>query len=62
MYFQCTVLDFALGVEVLVEVVTTEAPVDQFDAADFDDAVAVGGFQAGGFCVKDDLSYNLPGD
>jgi hypothetical protein len=56
-YFERAVLDVALGVQVLVEMLAAEAPVDQLHAAYFDDAMAFGGFKAGGFGVEDDLSH-----
>jgi hypothetical protein len=31
--------------------------VEQLDRADFDDAVAFGGFKAGGFGIKDDFTH-----
>lgn len=47
----------AVRVQVDVQVVAGGHPVDQFDAADFDDAVSLGGIQPGGFSVKDDLAH-----
>ena len=46
----------ALGVDVQVQVVAGEFAVDEFDAADFHDAVAAGGVQPGGFGVQNDLA------
>jgi hypothetical protein len=46
----------ALGVEVQVQVVAGALAVEQFDAAQLDDAVAAFGGQAGGFGGEDDLA------
>jgi len=40
-----------------VQVVAGEPPVQQLDAADFDDAVARAGVQAGGFGIENDLAH-----
>src|SRR5690606_5053437 len=42
------------------EVVAAGTPLKQFHAADFDHAVALLPFQAGGFGIKDDLAHGLP--
>ena len=49
----------ALGVQVEVLVVAGELAGDQLHAADFDDAVAGFGGQAGGFGVEDDLAHGV---
>jgi len=46
----------ALGVEVDVKIVAGELAVEQLDAAELDDAVAVLRGKAGGFGVEDDLA------
>ena len=40
-----------------MELTPGQAPIDEFDAADFDDAVAVPRGEARGFGVEDDLSH-----
>ena len=37
------------------------APVPELDAADLDDAVALGDFESGGFGVEDDLAHGSEG-
>ena len=58
MYFDGALVDVAAGVDVLVIVLPGKLAVHQFDATDLDDAVALGGLQAGGFGVQYDLSHN----
>ena len=48
----------ALGVDVQVQVVAGDAPVDHLHAADLDDAVPLGGFQTGGLGIQ----HHLAGD
>jgi hypothetical protein len=50
-------VDLAFGIQVPMEFLAGRAAIQDFDATDFDDAVAGGGFQAGGFGVEDDLSH-----
>ncbi|MNN47309.1 hypothetical protein D3C81_1617250 [compost metagenome] len=50
-------VDVALRVDVEVQVAPRQAAVEQFHAADFDQAVAGGGIQAGGFGIENDLSH-----
>ena len=57
MHGERALVDVALGIEVAVEGAARGAPVDQFDAADLDDAVVQFGFEAGGFSVQDDLAH-----
>ena len=52
------------GVDVLVKVVFSRAAVNEFDAADFNDAVAFGfvtaiEVHAGGFGIEDDLAHGV---
>ena len=49
----------AVRIEVAVKVVTGQHAVVQFDAADFDDAVARARVQAGGFSIEDNLTHKL---
>ena len=51
MYAQCAFFAVAPGVDVQVQLVACGLAVDEFDAADFNDAVAVFDFNACGFCV-----------
>ena len=50
-------IDLPVGLQILMVVIAGEAAVDQLHAADFDDAVPLGGLQAGGFSIEDDLSH-----
>jgi hypothetical protein len=50
-------MDVALGVDVEVQVAAGQAAVHQFHAADFDQAVACGVVEAGGFGIENDLSH-----
>src|SRR5690606_5428442 len=47
----------AVGIQVNVQVVAGDGAVDDLDAADFDDAVALRGVQSGGFGIEDDLAH-----
>ncbi|CDH45148.1 hypothetical protein BN874_210028 [Candidatus Contendobacter odensis Run_B_J11] len=47
----------AIRLQVDMEVLAGQPPVYQFDAADFDDPVPLGGIKAGGFGVEDDLAF-----
>jgi hypothetical protein len=42
-----------------VEVIPRQHAVDDFDAADFDDAVASSWIEAGGFGIEDDLAHEV---
>jgi hypothetical protein len=53
-----TGVDRPLGVAVQMEIVARQAAVDQLQAADLDDAVALLHFQPGGFGVEDDLAIH----
>src|SRR5688572_18758184 len=57
MHTQRTLLAVASRIDIAVKMIAALLPVDEFDAADLDDAVAVRPFQAGGFGVEDDLSH-----
>src|SRR4051812_43752329 len=50
---------FALGIEVAMKMAAGGAPAKQLDAADFDDAVTLSGFQPGGLSVEDDLPHEV---
>ena len=52
-------MDVALGIEVAVELAAGGNAVDDLDAAEFDQAVAAGGVEAGGFGVEHDLAQHL---
>ena len=57
--FHRAVIDRPLGIDVLMEMPTARAPVNQFHAADFDDSMTIGGLQAGRLGVEDDLSHRF---
>ena len=50
-------VDGALRIEEAVILATGETTIDEFDTPDFDDAMALGGGQAGGFGVEHDLAH-----
>ena len=50
-------VDIAFGIEVVVEMAAADPPRQQFHTAQFDQAVAAGGFQAGGFGIEHDLAH-----
>src|SRR5690606_14718347 len=50
-------VDLAIRVEVDVEVAPGQAPSFQLDAADLDDAVAIGHRHAGGFGIQYDTTH-----
>ena len=52
-------VDLALRIQVAVEMPATGSAIEQLDAADFYDAVAALGFQAGGFGIENDLSHGV---
>ena len=54
-------VDRPLRVQVLLERAPGRAAVDELDAADLDDPVALGGFEAGGFGVENDLAHGVGG-
>ena len=54
-----TFIDFPLRVEVVMKVMVCQMAVVDFNAADFDDAVAKFMFQAGGFRIENDLSHSV---
>ena len=49
-----------LGIEIGVERIARGDVVDQFEAADLDDAVAAVRVEAGRFGVEDDFAHNGP--
>src|SRR5690348_5273051 len=49
-----------LRIDVAVKGLTGRHAVDQLDTADFDQAVAAQGIEAGGFGVEDDFAHGLP--
>ena len=56
-HLQRAFLALAFRIDVAVEMVAGQPPVDEFDAGDFDDAVAERRVEAGGFSVENDLSH-----
>ena len=50
----------ALGIEIVVKGVAGRKAVDQFDAADLDQPIALIGIEPGGFGVEHDLAHALP--
>lgn len=50
-------VDLAPGIDVLLIPVVARPPVDQLDTADFNDPVALGRFEAGGFSIEDYLAH-----
>ena len=53
-------INLALRVEVLLIAIVARPPADQLDAADFNDPVALGRFEAGGFRIENYLAHLLP--
>ena len=51
-------VDLALGVDVELDRAAGGAPVDDLDARELDDAVALLRVEAGGFGVEDDLAHS----
>ena len=45
--------------QVLMEMPATQSPIDQLDATDFDDAMALLWLESGGLGVENDLSHTL---
>ena len=54
----CPCVNVSLGVEVQVQIMPCGLAIDQFHTADFDDAVAFGHFQPGGFGIEKDLTHD----
>ena len=48
-----------LGIDIMVIGAARGHMADQFDSADFNDAVAFAGFKAGGFGVQNDFAHVL---
>ncbi len=59
--FDGAFIDFAFGIDILVITVIGEVAVDQLHTADFDNAMTLSRFEAGGFCIKNDLAHTLQG-
>ena len=57
MHGELAFVDLAFGVEVAVEGAPALAPVDELDAADFDDAVIQLGLESGGLGIQHDLAH-----
>src|SRR5690606_5551220 len=49
----------ALRIDVAVEVVSGQPAVDDLDAGDFDDSVAQGRVETGGFGIQNDLAHSV---
>ena len=49
--------DFTIGLDILVIMILGNTPIDDFNTADFDNAMPLGGLQAGGFGVEYDLTH-----
>ena len=49
-------VDVALRIQIAVELALAQAPREDLDTADFDDAIAELGVESRGFGVKDDLA------
>jgi len=50
---------FAVGLQVLMEASAGQSAVNHLDAADLDDAVALGGIQSGRFRIQYNLAHDL---
>jgi hypothetical protein len=48
-----------LGIDVEVQMTIGHLAIMQFHAGELDQAVSALGFQAGGFCIKDDLAHAM---
>ena len=57
MHFDGALVNVALGIDIAVEVVPGQAPVHQFDTADFNDPVALVDLQAGRFRIQYNQSH-----
>ena len=57
MNFQRAFFAVALRVDVAMKMFACRLPVDNFHAANFDDAIAQCGVKAGGFGVENDLAH-----
>ena len=51
-------INIAIRVQKAMKFAPRQAAVNEFETADFDDAVALGRRQAGGFSIEDDLSHS----
>src|SRR5690606_52837 len=51
-------VEFALGIDVLMKMPACQPAIDQFDTADFDQTVALAGFQTSCFGVERDLPHS----
>src|SRR5665213_173762 len=60
MHRPCSLVYVAFRVEVAMKVPAGRPPIEQFDAADLDDAVAAVDFQSSGFGIENDLPHALP--
>jgi hypothetical protein len=50
-------IDFSIGPQITMKGAAGGAPIDDFDAADFDDAMALFGLKASGLGIDNDLAH-----
>src|SRR5690606_29370335 len=53
-------IDRALGIEIAVQILLRRPAIAHLDAAEFDDAMPLLDFEAGGFGIEDDLPVHAP--
>ena len=58
MYAESTFRHVALGIDVALEDFSAGHMIDQFDAADLDDAIAAQRVKAGGFGIQNDFPHD----
>ncbi len=56
MYLDSAGIDFPIRVQINMEMIARQAPVNQFHAADFDNLMAFPGIDAGGFGIEHHLA------
>ena len=59
MHFLRSGIHFSLRVQIPLETVSGQTPIDHFDTADLNDAVALFGLQTRRLCIKDYLSQEI---
>jgi hypothetical protein len=59
MHLRCPFVDVPFGIQIAMKNAARDAPVDEFDAADFDDAMLLLDFEPRGFGVEHDLAHAL---
>lgn len=50
-------IGIALGIDVIVKIITGEPTIEHLDTTNLNDAIAAFGIEAGGFSIKNDLSH-----